>query len=281
MKSIAQQTILITGSSDGLGKQTALVLARQGATVLLHGRDRQRLEASQQKILEETGNVHVETYLADFADLSEVRKLAQTLQAQHPRLDMLINNAGIGAGKRGQARRELSRDGYELRFAVNYLAPFLLTRLLLPSLRRTPPSRIINVASVGQSPLDFSDMMLERRYDAMQAYSQSKLALIMFTFDLAEELKGEQITVNCLHPASLMNTRMVYESLGYAMSTVEEGRNAVMNLATSPALDNVTGTYFDQQRPARPHSQAYDLAARHRLRQLSEQLTGLYGKQAD
>ena len=281
MKPIAQQTILITGSSDGLGKQTALALAGQGATVLLHGRDRQRLEASQQKILEETGNVHVETYLADFADLSEVRKLAQTLQAQHPGLDMLINNAGIGAGKRGQARREISRDGYELRFAVNYLAPFLLTRLLVPSLRRTPPSRIINVASVGQSPLDFSDMMLERRYDPMQAYSQSKLALIMFTFDLAEALKGEQITVNCLHPASLMNTRMVYESLGYALSTVEEGRDAVMHLATSPALDNFTGIYFDQRLPARPHSQAYDLAARHRLRQLSEQLTGLYSKQED
>ncbi|GHO75483.1 3-oxoacyl-ACP reductase [Ktedonobacter sp. SOSP1-85] len=275
MKPIAQQTILITGSSDGLGKQTALALAKQGATVLLHGRDQQRLEASRQAILEETGNSHVEAYLADFADLSEVRKLAQTLQAQHPRLDMLINNAGIGAGKIAEARRELSRDGYELRFAINYLAPFLLTHLLLPCLRQTPPARIINVGSVGQSPIEFSDVMLERHYDPADAYRQSKLALTMFTFDLAEELKGEQITVNCLHPASLMNTRMVYESLGYALSTVEEGREAVMYLATSPALDNVTGKYFDQRRQARAHSQAYDLAARRRLQQLSEQLTGL------
>lgn len=279
MKPIAQQTILITGSSAGLGKQAALALAKQGATVLLHGHDQQRLEESRQAILEETGNSHVEAYLADFADLSEVRKFAQTLQARHPRLDMLINNAGIGAGKIAEARRELSRDGYELRFAINYLAPFLLTHLLLPCLRQTPPARIINVGSVGQSPIEFSDVMLERHYDPADAYRQSKLALAMFTFDLAEELKGEQITVNCLHPASLMNTRMVYESLGYALSTVEEGRDAVMYLATSPALDNVTGKYFDQRRQARAHSQAYDLAARRRLQQLSERLTGLSDQQ--
>lgn len=280
MKPIAQQTILVTGSTDGLGKQTALALVRQGATVLLHGRDQQRLETTRKAIQDETGNEHLESYLADFASLAEVRGLAETLQARHPRLDMLINNAGIGAGKRIEVRRELSRDGYELRFAVNYLAPFLLTHLLLPCMRHTPPARIINVSSVGQSPLDFSDVMLERRYDPMEAYSQSKLALVMFTFDLAEALKEEQITVNCLHPASLMNTKMVDESFGYTMSTVEEGLGAVMYLATSPALDNVSGTYFDQQREAQVHPQAYNLAARSQLRQISEHLTGLYGKPA-
>lgn len=280
MKPIAQQAILVTGSTDGLGKQTVLALARQGATVLLHGRDQQRLETTRKAIQDETGNEHLESYLADFASLAEVRGLAETLQARHPRLDMLINNAGIGAGKRIEVRRELSRDGYELRFAVNYLAPFLLTHLLLPCLRHTPPARIINVSSVGQSPLDFSDVMLERRYDPMEAYSQSKLALVMFTFDLAEALKEEQITVNCLHPASLMNTKMVDESFGYTMSTVEEGLGAVMYLATSPALDNVSGTYFDQQREAQAHPQAYNLAARSQLRQISEHLTGLYGKPA-
>jgi NAD(P)-dependent dehydrogenase (short-subunit alcohol dehydrogenase family) len=278
MKPIAQQTILITGSTDGLGKQTSLALAKQGATVLLHGRDRQRLETTRQEIQEATGNTQVETYLADFSVLAEVRRLAETLQARHPCLDMLINNAGIGGGRLGEARRELSGDGYELRFAVNYLAPFLLTHLLLPCLRQAPPARIINVGSVGQVPLDFSDVMLERHYDPADAYRQSKLALVMFTFDLAEELKGEQITVNCVHPASLMNTKMVYESFGYTLSTVEDGVNAVMHLATSPALDNVTGQYFDQQRTARAHPQAYDLAARRQLRQLSEQLTGLHGE---
>jgi NAD(P)-dependent dehydrogenase (short-subunit alcohol dehydrogenase family) len=273
MKPIAQQTILITGSTDGLGKQTALALARQGATVLLHGRDQQRLETTRQEILEATGNTLVETYLTDFSSLAEVRRLADTVQTRHPRLDMLINNAGIGGGE--HKGRELSRDGYELRFAVNYLAPFLLTHLLLPCLRHTPPSRIINVGSVGQVPIDFSDVMLERHYSALDAYRQSKLALVLFTFDLAEELKGEQITVNCLHPASLMNTKMVYESFGYTLSTVEDGVNALMHLAISPALDNVTGQYFDQQRVARANAQAYDPAVRCQLRLLSEQLTGL------
>lgn len=276
MKPLAQQTILITGSTDGLGKQTALALIRQGATVLLHGRDQQRLEATQQGIQQAAGSAWLETYCADFSSLAEVRDLAEAVQSRHPRLDMLINNAGIGGGKRGEARREVSRDGYELRFAVNYLAPFLLTHLLLPSLRNTPPSRIINVASVGQHPINFQDVMLERRYDPMTAYSQSKLALIMFTFDLAEALKGAGVTANSLHPASLMNTKMVYESLGYALTTVEDGLSAVLHLATSPKLDNVSGKYFDQQREARANSQAYDLASRRRLRQLSERLTGLH-----
>ncbi len=216
MKPIAQQTILITGSTDGLGKQTALALAKQGATVLLHGRNQQRLETTQREIQEATGNAHLELYRADFAALAEVRGLAEAVQARHPRLDMLINNAGIGAGKLSEARREVSNDGYELRFAVNYLAPFLLTHLLLSCVCHTPPSRTINVGSVGQSPIDFDDVMLEHHYDPMHAYRQSKLALAMFTFDLAEQLKDEQITVNCLHPASLMNTKMVYEAINIA-----------------------------------------------------------------
>ncbi len=275
MKPIAQQTILVTGATDGLGKQTALALARQGATVLLHGRDPQRLATTLREIEEATGNARLETYLADFAQLAAVRSMAETLQVRHPRLDMLINNAGIGGGKQGEARRELSADGYELRFAVNYLAPFLLTHLLLPCLRQAVPARIINVASVGQAAIDFRDVMLERHYNPMDAYRQSKLALVMFTFDLAEALKDEHITVNCLHPATFMNTKMVYESVGYTLSTVEEGLQAVLYLATSPELDTVTGQYFDQLRKARAHRQAYDREARRQLRQLSEQLCSL------
>ncbi len=277
MKPIAQQTILLTGATDGLGKQTALALARQGAALLLHGRDPRRLNTTRQEIQDTTGNIRLETYLADFASLAQVRHLAEAVQAKHPRLDMLINNAALGGGKAGEARREVSQEGYELRFAVNYLAPFLLTHLLLPCLRHTPPSRIINVSSAGQVPLDFGDVMLEQHYDPLDAYRQSKLALVMFTFDLAETLKADQITVNCLHPASLMNTKMVYEFFGYTLSTVEDGVKALMYLATSPELDHVTGKYFDQQQEARAHTQAYDPAARRQLRQLSEQLTGLAG----
>jgi NAD(P)-dependent dehydrogenase (short-subunit alcohol dehydrogenase family) len=275
MKPVEQQTILVTGSTDGLGKRTALALATQGAAVLLHGRDPQRLEAARQELQKASGNQQLETYLADLSSLAAVRGLAQAVQARHPRLDMLINNAGIGGGPRSGAGREVSADGYELRFAVNYLAPFLLTHLLLPCLLDTPPGRIINVSSIGQNALDFDDVMSERHYDALEAYRRSKLAQVMFTFDLAEELRGKGVTVNCLHPASLMNTKMVYEAFGYTQSTVEEGVGALMYLATSPELDGVTGEYFDRQRPARADRQAYDLAARRRLRQLSEQLAGL------
>ncbi|MBO0781199.1 MAG: SDR family NAD(P)-dependent oxidoreductase [Ktedonobacteraceae bacterium] len=275
MKPIAQQTILITGSTDGLGKQTALALARQGATMLLHGRNQQRLETTRREIQDVTGNSHLEIYLADLAELAEVRRLAEQVQFHHPQLDVLINNAGIGSGKLLFGKRELSRDGYELRLAVNYLAPFLLTHLLLPGLRVNPPSRIIHVGSVGQRPLDFDDIMGERRYNGYEAYCHSKLALMMFTIDLADKLKGEHITVNCVHPASLMNTKMVRETIPFTQTTVEEGVRSVMHLATSPALDNVTGQYFDQMQEARAHPQAYDPTARRLLRQLSEQLTGL------
>jgi NAD(P)-dependent dehydrogenase (short-subunit alcohol dehydrogenase family) len=280
MKPIARQTILITGSTDGLGKQSALALARQGATVLLHGRNPQRLEATQREIENATGNGRMETYLADLASLAEIRSLAERVQTQHPQLDMLINNAGVGSGKLIGGRRELSRDGYELRFAVNYLAPFLLTHLLLPSLRQSAPARIIHVGSVGQRPLDFNDIMFERRYNGYEAYRRSKLALVMLTIDLAEQLKGEHVTVNCVHPASLMNTKMVLETIPFSQSTVEEGVRVVMYLATAPELDNVTGKYFDQQQEAGAHPQAYDATARRRLREISEQLTGLSGKDA-
>jgi NAD(P)-dependent dehydrogenase (short-subunit alcohol dehydrogenase family) len=169
----------------------------------------------------------------------------------------------------------LSRDGYELRFAVNYLAPFLLTRLLLPLVRRSEPARIVNVASAGQSPISFDDVMLERGYDGMRAYAQSKLALVMFTFDLAGELEGTGVIANSLHPASLMDTKMVFETFGSASSSVREGTDATVRLAISPELRRVTGRYFDGQREARAYEQAYDPEARERLRRLSEELTGL------
>jgi NAD(P)-dependent dehydrogenase (short-subunit alcohol dehydrogenase family) len=189
---------------------------------------------------------------------------------------VLINNAGLGAGPRGSGRQE-SADGFELRFAVNYLAPFLLTHLLLPLFRPSAPARIVNVASVGQQPIDFDDVMLEHDYNGLRAYRQSKLALVMFTFDLAEELAGSSVTVNSLHPATLMNTKMVSESsyFGSAMTTVQQGADAVEYLATSPELEGVTGQYFDGKQRARANSQAYDREARRRLRTLSEQLVGL------
>lgn len=277
-QAVKKQVILVTGATDGLGKQVVRDLAAQGATILLHGRSREKGENTLQKIRDATGNKKLIYYNADFSSLDAVRRLTEEIQGNQARLDVLINNAGIGAGPR-KARREISTDGYELRFAVNYLAPFLLTHRLLPLLCRSTPMRIVNVASVGQRPIDFNNVMLNDGYDGLRAYRQSKLALIMFTFDLAEELSKSGITVNSLHPASLMNTRMVLESdyFGGPMSTVEEGAHAVEYLAMLPELDGVTGEYFDGEQRARANSQAYDKEARRRLRMLSEQLTKLKG----
>jgi NAD(P)-dependent dehydrogenase (short-subunit alcohol dehydrogenase family) len=275
VRSVDEAVILVTGSTDGLGKSTARDLAAAGATVLLHGRDPERGDAAVREIREGIDNDRLHHYVADFSSLEEVRRLADEVTADHDRLDVLVNNAGIGAGRRGETSRDSSRDGYELRFAVNYLAPFLLTRLLLTLVRSSAPARIVNVASAGQSPISFDDVMLERGYDGMRAYAQSKLALVMFTFDLAGELEGTGVTANSLHPASLMDTKMVFETFGRASSSVREGTDATVRLAISPELEWVTGRYFDGQREARADEQAYDPEARERLRRLSEKLTGL------
>ena len=276
MQDMKNQMILITGATDGLGKRVALDLAANEATVLLHGRSQEKGKAVLREIQDVTGNQKLMYYNADFSSLDDVRRLSEKIQADHERLDVLINNAGLGAGLR-QSRRERSADGHELRFAINYLAPFLLTYRLLPLLRRSVPARIVNVASVGQQPIDFDDVMLENRYDGLRAYRQSKLAQVMFTFDLAEELRESGITVNSLHPASLMPTRMVLETdyFGSPMSTIEEGAQAVEKLAASPDFEGVSGEYFNGKQQGRANPQAYDKEARRRLKILSHQLTGV------
>jgi NAD(P)-dependent dehydrogenase (short-subunit alcohol dehydrogenase family) len=190
------------------------------------------------------------------------------------RLDTLVNNAGVGFGK-DDARREVSQNGYELRFAVNYLAPYLLTERLISLLKVSAPSRIVNVASVGQVPLNFDNIMLTRGYSGLTAYRQSKLAMIAWTFDLAERLAGTGITVNALHPASLMPTKMVLETGWQTMSSVEEGVKATLRLVIDPALENVTGEYFDGPTPAKANAQAYDEAVWQRLSALSQELVGV------
>jgi NAD(P)-dependent dehydrogenase (short-subunit alcohol dehydrogenase family) len=272
---IAEQTVLITGSTDGVGKVVARRLAKGGARVLLHGRNRDKGEAVLREIRERAGVDSIEFYLADLASLDDVRRLAAAVTDKHDWLHVLINNAGIGFGPREAMRREVSRDGYELRFAVNYLSGFLLTHLLLPTLKKSVPTRIVNVASAGQYPIDFDDVMLTRGYEGARAYRQSKLAQVMFTIDLAEQLKDAGVTVNCLHPATFMNTNMVRES-GYApVSSVDDGAAAILHLATAPELDGRTGLYFDGKRQERANSQAYDADARRRLWDLSMTLTGL------
>ena len=267
---VDSKTVLVTGSTDGVGRLVALRLADQGARVLIHGRDRQR---GHQVVEQIRNGGHSAVFLpADFSSLSEVRRLTNAVRQENDRLDILINNAGIGSGG-SASKREVSQDGYELRFAVNYLAGFLLTRLLLPLLIDSKPARIVNVSSLGQYPIDFDDVMVIRNYAGSRAYAQSKLAQIMFTFDLARELDPTMITANCLHPATYMATTMVRQSGVTPVSTVEEGAEAILNLALSPALDGRSGEFYNGLRPARANAQAYDDDARERLRALSVQLT--------
>jgi NAD(P)-dependent dehydrogenase (short-subunit alcohol dehydrogenase family) len=278
MRAATEQVILVTGATDGLGRAVATELAERGATLLLHGRDETRLADTVERIKAKTQNEKLRTYRADFSSLDEVGGIAERIVRDQDRIDVLVNNAGIGTTLPGDGERMESRDGHELRFAVNYLAHFLLTRWLVSLIVRSAPARIVNVSSAGQAPIDFDDVMLERHYDGVQAYCQSKLAQIMFTFDLAEELRDESVTVNCLHPATYMPTKIVLHARGSAITTLEEGMEATLRLAAGAELDDVTGRYFNGQNEGGAHPQAYDPDARRRLRELSERLAGAIGR---
>jgi NAD(P)-dependent dehydrogenase (short-subunit alcohol dehydrogenase family) len=267
------RTVLITGSTDGVGRYVAAELAKQGARVLVHGRDAAR---AKELIAELSAGGHTAPmfYQADLSSLGAVRTLAADVAADHKRIDVFISNAGIGSMNGGAARRT-SADGHELRFAVNYLSGFLLTYLLLPLIKAAAPSRIVNVASLGQHPIDFDDVMITKNYSGSRAYAQSKLAQIMFTIDLAEELKGSGVTVNSLHPATYMNTTMVRAGGITPVSTVEEGGRAILHLATGDDVAEKSGLFFNGMKESRANPQAYDAAARSRLRRLSLELAGL------
>ncbi|MFL6077098.1 MAG: SDR family NAD(P)-dependent oxidoreductase [Mycobacteriales bacterium] len=265
-----RRVALVTGATAGLGQATAAALAEQGMHVLVHGRDAGRAAAVVNQITRSGGSA--QAVLADLASLEQARDLADRVSADHGALALLINNAGIGAGRPPYRRRRLSADGHELRLAVNYLAPVLVARRLIPALKNGRPARVVNVGSVGQAPVDFADLRMDSRYTGIQAYYRSKFALAAFTFDLAEELAGTGITVNCLHPASLMNTRMVRRSMIPPMSSVATGVRAVMNLATGPAGGTVTGRYFDGMNEARAHEETYRPATRSRLRTVTTEL---------
>jgi NAD(P)-dependent dehydrogenase (short-subunit alcohol dehydrogenase family) len=275
VRPVEQQTILITGATDGLGRGVATELAGRGATVLVHGRDPDRIERTIAEIREATGSERVRGYRADLASLAQVRSLADEVSEENEQLHGLVNNAGLGTAEPGGGERMESEDGYELRFAVNYLAGFLLTRLLEPMLIRSAPARIVNVSSAGQASIDFDDVMLEHRYDGLQAYCQSKLAQVMFTLDEAERLREHGVTVNCLHPSTYMPTKMVAAAGVRPASTLEDGIRPTVRLIADPDLDLTTGAYFDREHESAAHSQAYDERARQRLWELSEELTGL------
>jgi NAD(P)-dependent dehydrogenase (short-subunit alcohol dehydrogenase family) len=274
MRSSEDISALVTGATDGLGRRVATELARSGAKVLVHGRDRERGERTVAEIRRTTGADSVELYLADFADLAQVQRLAGEVERSAPELHVLVNNAGIGSGMPEGRSRQESRDGYELRFAVNYLAGFLLTQRLLPLLRRSAPARIANVASIGQHPIDFNDPMLTHRYSGPRAYGQSKLAQIMYTIELSRRVPPREVIANSLHPGTYMPTKIVLEEIGHSVDSLETGTAAVLRLALDEDLSGVSGKFFDRQAEATADPQAYDDEARARLWALSEELVG-------
>ncbi|MBT2414686.1 SDR family NAD(P)-dependent oxidoreductase [Streptomyces sp. ISL-12] len=258
-------TILITGASDGLGRALAEDLARDGHHLLLHGRNAARLA-------EVAGATGGEVFSADLASLSDTRRLAAEIAARHDHLDVLVNNAGVGF-RAGSADRELSADGHELRLAVNYLAPVLLTQELLPLLQKATAARIVNVASVGQQLFDFDDPQHERDFNQAHAYCRSKLALISHSVDLAHRLEGTGITVNAIHPATFMATTMTRDSGMPADEPLEKGVAATRRLVDDPGLAGVTGVYFhsfDRSAPSEPDALSPEY--RHRLAAVTQQL---------
>jgi NAD(P)-dependent dehydrogenase (short-subunit alcohol dehydrogenase family) len=261
-----QPVILVTGATSGLGREVAIRLAAGGAHVIVHGRDSARgIEVIQE--IAKAGQGSARFYTADFASNAEVRRFAGDVLRDYQRLDVLVNNAGVGSHPPDRA---LTKDGVEYRMQVNYLSTVLLTKLLLPRLLASKPARIVNVSSLSASPIDFDDVMMANNFTALRAYGQSKLSQVMFTFDLAAELEGKGVTVNALHPATLMPTGMVQRAGYTPRSTIDDGAKAVLHLVLDP--DVGTGGFFNGPNPGRAHAQAYDAEARARLKKLSEEL---------
>jgi NAD(P)-dependent dehydrogenase (short-subunit alcohol dehydrogenase family) len=252
-KTFSDKTILITGATDGLGKSVATHLAERGAHLLLHGRNRKKGQALLNELKSKTANEQLFYYHANFSALDEVQAMSNKVLNENKRIDILINNAGLYS-----KTREISQSGHELTMTINYFAQVLLTESLLPIITANS-GKIINVASASQEQIDFSDFMMKMHYEGYTAYSKSKTALIMYTIDLAERLKTNGVTVNALHPASLMNTNII--AAGYSLSTVEDGTSSV------EALIRVedTGGYYNGKRLSKAIGQVYDEESKRRL----------------
>jgi NAD(P)-dependent dehydrogenase (short-subunit alcohol dehydrogenase family) len=270
VRPVEEQTVLVTGATGGLGRALVRRLAERRATVVAHGRSSAKLDGLVAEVEGSTGH-RIRSVRADLSSLREVDRLADTVLERHPDLTVLVNNAGVGFGEPG-AGRELSRDGIELRFAVNHLASYHLARRLAERLQANAPARIVQVASAGQLPLDPEDPLTEHGYDGVTAYRRSKLAQVMATFDLAADLVGTGVSVNAVHPATFMDTTMVRQAGREPVSTVEEGLEATWRLVADEEVGEVSGCYFDGLRRGRPDPQADDPAARAWVRRLSDSL---------
>ncbi|MDQ3864555.1 MAG: SDR family oxidoreductase [Actinomycetota bacterium] len=275
------KTVLITGGTSGIGKAAAVALGALGANVVVVGRNPERGQRALEEIKAQSRNESVELMLADLSVQAEVRRLAEEFLESHDRLDVLVNNAGLV-----QSRRTETPDGIETTLAINHLAPFLLTNLLLERLQQSAPSRVITVTSEAQrwGTMDFEDLQSRRKYRGFPVYGMTKLANIMFTFELAERLKGSGVSANCLHPGSVgtnfgKNNRgpmaLFFRAAKPFMRSPERGADTLIWLASSPEVDGVSGKYFFDRKEIEAKEVAYDPAVRRRLWEISEDLTGM------
>lgn len=277
--SMQGKVCLVTGSNSGIGKVTVRELAKMGATVVMLCRNRAKGEAAQAEITAATGNQQIDLIVADLALQAEVRRAAEEFKQKYQQLHLLINNAG-GANY----TRKVTPDGLEATFATNHLAPFLLTELLLDTLKASAPARIVNVSSLAHAygNIDFEDLQSQKNYSWLKAYSQSKLAMNLFTYELASQLKNTGVTVNALHPGTIASnfdaglpgvTRLFFKLASPFMATVEQGAQTTLYLATSPEVEGVTGKYFANRKEKQSSSKSHHEATRLRLWQVSTDLT--------
>src|ERR1700674_3294522 len=276
---------LVTGSTSGIGKVTARELANRGATVVLVSRSRAKGEATQAEIKQATGNQQVELLIADLSLLEDARRLAAEFQQTHPHLHLLVNNAGCA-----YPRRTLTSEGFEATLAVNYLAPFLLTELLLDTLKASAPARIVNVSSAqhANASIEFDNLQGEKTYANLRNYNQAKLALLLWTYELAHRLEGTGVTVNALHPG-VTATNFVAGGKGPGgpgvkllkplLLTSEKGAQTTLYLATSPQVEGVTGKYFVKSQEKPSSSRSYDQTVGSRLWEVTERLVARTAQQ--
>src|SRR5215207_538723 len=278
---MGEKVCLITGATSGIGKATAMGLANMGASVVMVGRDRGKGEAAMAEIKEKSPNASVDLMLADVSSQEEIRRLADHFKEAYPRLDVLINNAGVIRSK-----RITTADGIEMTFAVNHLAYFLLTNLLLDVLKASAPSRIVNVSSGAQSngTIDFDDLQGQKGYKGAKAYSQSKLANVLFTYELARRLEGTGVTANCLHPGVVRTNfgsgvsgvfGFIVRAWRPLMISPEKGAETSIYLASSPEVESLSSRYFVKKAEARSSDVSYDERLARRLWEVSAELTNL------
>jgi NAD(P)-dependent dehydrogenase (short-subunit alcohol dehydrogenase family) len=265
------KVVLITGSTDGIGRQTAVEVAALGATVIVHGRNLARGKMVVEEISSSTGNRNVDLVIADFSSLRQVRELAADMHRRYDRLDVLLNNAGVFMNE-----RVLTEDGFETTYAVNHLAPFLLTNLLLDLLKKSAPSRVVTVSSVAHTRgrIDFENLQSEKTFGGYYAYAFSKLANVLFTYQLARRLEGTRVTANCLHPG-VIGTKLLRAGFNMPGASTEDAAELLIHLAASPDVERVTGKYFQNRISISTSPVTYDETLQRELWNVSQKQTGL------